>query len=90
MTTKSERLNIRLTASQDEVLRRAADVRGVPVSDYVLRHAVEAAEMDLADQRVFVLEDAAWNQLQALLDKPPAMPPRVAKLLSNPTVLESP
>lgn len=90
MTTKSERLNIRLTPAQDSILRRAADARGESTSDYVLRHAVQAAEIELADRRVFVVDDAAWAQLQALLAGPVALPPTMVKLLSNPTVLEQP
>ncbi len=51
METKTERLNLRLTRAQDTTLRRAAEAKGVPVSDYVLGHAVQAAEADLADRR---------------------------------------
>jgi hypothetical protein len=28
------------------------------MSEYVLRHAIDAAEMDLADRRVFVVADS--------------------------------
>jgi uncharacterized protein (DUF1778 family) len=90
MGAKTERLNLRLTATQDEVLRRAAEAKGEALSDYVLRHAVEAAEMDLADRRVFIASDAAWIELQAVLDRPPVHKPRLAKLLDNPSVLEPP
>lgn len=65
-----ERRNLRLTPAQDTVLRRAAEAHGDPVSDYVLRHAVEAAEADLAGRRVFVVDDAAWYELEQLLDRP--------------------
>jgi uncharacterized protein (DUF1778 family) len=88
MASKTERLNLRLTPAQDEVLRRAADARGEAVSDYVLRHAVEAAEMDLADRRVFVLDDAAWERLQEALTRPPRPASRLRQLLSQPSVLE--
>jgi uncharacterized protein (DUF1778 family) len=90
MATKTERLNLRLTAAQDAVLRTAAEARGESTSDYVLRHAVEAAEMDLADRRVFVIDDAAWAELQALVSAQPELPLPMAKLLSKPSVLETP
>ncbi|MHB1891038.1 MAG: type II toxin-antitoxin system TacA family antitoxin [Acidimicrobiales bacterium] len=83
MATKSERLNLRLTPAQDAVLRTAAAARRESTSDYVLRHAVEAAEMDLADRRVFVVDDAAWTELQALISARPDLPLPMAKLLSN-------
>jgi len=88
MATKTERLNLRLTLAQNAVLRRAAEARGESTSDYVLRHAVEAAEMDLADRRVFTLDERAWADLQALVSKPAALPPSMAALLAKPSVLE--
>jgi uncharacterized protein (DUF1778 family) len=89
VASKSERLNLRLTPAQDTVLRRAADARGESTSDYVLRHAVAAAEADLADRRVFVVDDAAWAALQALLDAPPSpLVAPITKLLADPSVLE--
>jgi uncharacterized protein (DUF1778 family) len=47
MDVKTEHLNLRLTSTQDAILRSAAEARGESISDYVLRHAVVAAEMDL-------------------------------------------
>lgn len=91
MASKTERLSLRLTPGQDVVLRRAAEARGESTSDYVLRHAVEAAEIDLADRRVFALDDAAWNKLQVLLSTAPSrLPPAMTRLLSEPSVLERP
>ncbi len=88
MATKSERLNLRLTAAQDAVLRRAAEARGEAVSEYVLRHAVEAAEIDLADRRVFILEDKKWRRLQQALDRPPRPAARLRRLMSERSILE--
>jgi len=91
MASKTERLSLRLTPKQDVVLRRAAEARGESTSDYVLRHAVEAAEFDLADRRVFALDDAAWDKLQGLLSATPSqLPPAMARLLSQQSVLELP
>jgi uncharacterized protein (DUF1778 family) len=90
MASKTERLSLRLTPEQDAVLRRAAEARGESANDFVLRHAVEAAEMELADRRVFIVDDAGWNRLQDLLSAPPALPAAMIKLLSNPSVLGRP
>ena len=89
MASKTERLSLRLTPEQDAV-RGGCQARGESANDFVLRHAVEAAEMELADRRVFVVDDAAWNRLQDLLSAPPALPAAMVKLLSNPSVLERP
>jgi uncharacterized protein (DUF1778 family) len=88
MATKTERLDLRLTASQDEIRRRAAEANGDSMSGYVLRHAIEAAETYLADRRVFVLDDEAWERLQSALDRPAARKGQLTRLLSVPSVLE--
>jgi uncharacterized protein (DUF1778 family) len=85
---KSERWTLRVTPSQDAIVKRVLDDTGESLNEYVVRHAVEAAANDLADRRVFVADDAAWAELQALLDQPPAVHPRMAKLLSEPSALE--
>ena len=88
METKSSRWSLRVTAAQDAVVRRVLDVTGESLNEYVVRHAVQAAETDLADRRVFVLDDPAWTDLQSLLDQPPNPKPELARLLANPSILE--
>jgi uncharacterized protein (DUF1778 family) len=88
--TKTERWTLRVTPAQDAAVRRVLDATGESLNEYVVRHAVAAAHSDLADRRLFALDDAAWNQLQDLLDRPPAHKPELARLLNNPSVLESP
>jgi uncharacterized protein (DUF1778 family) len=90
MAAKTERLSLRLTPEQDAVLRRAADARGESANDFVVRNAVEAAEMELADRRVFVVDDTAWEELRDLFSRPPTLPPAMVKLLSKPSILERP
>ena len=85
---KSERLALRLTSDQDQIVRSAAEARGESISEYVVRHAIEAAEADLADRRVFVVDDAAWVELQARLSAPPTFKPKLSKLMHNPSVFE--
>lgn len=89
MAAKTERLNLRLTPAQEVTLRRAAEARGLPVSEYVLTHAVEAAETDLADRRVFVLNDKAWRELQEALDRPPRPAKKLRDLLAKRSVLDT-
>jgi uncharacterized protein (DUF1778 family) len=90
METKTARWTLRVTPAQDAAVRRVLDATGESLNEYVVRHAVEAAHHDLADRRVFMIDDAAWNELQALLDRPPAYRPELAKLLASPSVLDQP
>ncbi|MHB8319941.1 MAG: type II toxin-antitoxin system TacA family antitoxin [Acidimicrobiales bacterium] len=89
MATKTERLNLRLTPAQDTVLRAAADAHGENASGYVLRNAVEAAQSDLADRRMFVVDEPVWLELQAALSSPVSVPLPMLKLLSNASVIEN-
>jgi uncharacterized protein (DUF1778 family) len=89
MAFKIKRLNLRLTQQQDALLRLAAMSRGESTNDIVLRQAVEAAEMVLADRRVFVIDHAAWTQLLcSTFSAPSALPEALVKLLSTSSVLE--
>lgn len=88
MTTKSERMSLRLTATQQAVLRRAAQVRGESANEYVLRHAVEAAEAELADLRTFVLNENEWAQVESALSRPVTLSAAMVTLLTRPSVLE--
>jgi uncharacterized protein (DUF1778 family) len=72
MTEQTKRLSLRLTQEQDAVLRRAAEARGESINEFVVRHAVEAAETELADRRTFALDDVGWDDLQAQLSRPTA------------------
>ena len=90
VATKTERLNLRLTPEQDLVLRAAAEAHGETASEYVLRHAVEAAEIDLADRRVFVADEKTWAQLQVLMSSPASANQAFDDLMARPSVLEPP
>lgn len=88
METKSNRWALRVTPSQDAVVRSVLDGTGESLNEYVVRHAVQAAHDDLADRRVFAIDEAAWDELQQLFDRPPVFKPDLAKLLARPSVLE--
>lgn len=90
MQTKSDRWSLRVTSAQNAVVRRVLETTGESLNEYVVRHAVEAAEQDLADRRVFAIDDAAWSKFEALLSRPPVHKPKLEKLLITPSVLEQP
>ena len=56
---------------------------------YVARSAVAAAIDDLADRQTFPLSGEAWDELQAILDRPPVPAPRIAALLVEPSPLDA-
>lgn len=89
MATKSERWNLRVTPAQDTIVRRALSAAGMSLNEYVVSRAVAAATSDLADRRIFVLEDPAWDELQEILNRPPAPKPAITALLAEPSTLEA-
>jgi uncharacterized protein (DUF1778 family) len=44
----------------------------------------------LADRRLFVLDDSAWNQFMAVLERPVSHKPRLAALFAEPSVFDAP
>lgn len=83
-TIKESRLNVRLRAADDELIRRAADTVGETVSEFLTVSALERAHDVLADQRHFVLDDGTWDRFVAALDRPVRPDPRLVELFSRP------
>jgi len=63
-------MNLRLAASADERIRRAAKASGVSTSVFVERAASTAADAVLADRREFLLSAEEWERFVAELDRP--------------------
>lgn len=80
---KQARLAVRLTPEQDALIRDAAAVSGQSLTDFVTAAAVTRAEDALADRRVFRLDDAAWAEFAAILDRPAQRIPELARLLNE-------
>ncbi len=70
-------------------MRRVLESTGESLNEYVVRHAVEAAHIGLADRRVFAVDGDAWTALQEILDRPAVRKPDLARLLGHPSVLEA-
>lgn len=78
---RAENINLRVSRSQKALIDRAAGALGRSRSDFMLEAACRAAESALLDRRYFQLDDAEFRRFTAILDKPPAANPRLARLL---------
>lgn len=85
---KTERIDIRTTRAAKKTLQRAATMARKNVSEFLLEAGLTAASEALAERRAFVLDDAHWKAFQEALDRPVRAKPRLAKLLSEPSILE--
>lgn len=80
---KDARLAMRLTPDQDALIRDAAAVTGQSLTEFVTTAAVTRAEDTLADRRVFRLDDDAWAEFTAILDRPAKRIPELTRLLAE-------
>jgi len=59
-----------------------------PASGRTVTAALAHARDVLADRRLFVLDDAAWTQFVAILDRPVSHKPRLEKLFAEPSIFD--
>ncbi len=81
-TTRTEKLDLRLTRQAKRALQAAVAHRSV--SDFVLESALARADEALADRRSFGLSATQWKAFLAALDAPPRPLPSLEQLLKEP------
>jgi uncharacterized protein (DUF1778 family) len=85
---RNTRMNLRASAQQQQLIRRAAAALDKSMTDFVLDSAAAEAEKVLADRRWFLLDDAQWTRFEELLDAPVESMPRLRRTLTEPTVFD--
>jgi uncharacterized protein (DUF1778 family) len=80
---RAENINLRVSRSQKVLIDRAANALGRNRSDFMLETACREAESVLLDRRYFNLPEDEFRRFTAMLDKPPANNPRLARLLRS-------
>jgi len=87
-TNRTEKLDLRLTPNAKRALQSAAQVTHKTLSDFVLESALARADSVLAERQIFRLDAQRWNAFLAALDAAPRRRPRLARLLSEPSILD--
>jgi uncharacterized protein (DUF1778 family) len=82
-TTRSEKLDLRLTRNAKRALQAAAAASNRSVSQFVLESALARADEALADRRTFGLNAVQWKAFMAALDALPRPLPRLERLLKE-------
>jgi len=88
---KNDRLYLRVSPRQREVINEAAETAHKPLTAFVLDAALADAERVLADRRFFRLDSERWDLFARALDRPLTPlsdKPRLGKLLEEPSILE--
>ncbi|MEQ1912056.1 MAG: DUF1778 domain-containing protein [Vicinamibacterales bacterium] len=87
-TARTEKLDLRLTASAKRTLQSAATAARRSVSEFVLESAMARAEETLPDRQRFGLDADRWAAFQLALDAPARTNTRLKRLLEKPSVFE--
>jgi uncharacterized protein (DUF1778 family) len=85
---KTERIEVRTTPTMKALLQRAAAFSHKNVTEFLLEAGINAAEEALVDRRMIRLDEAQWQALQDVLDRPVVHKPRLARLLTEKSVLD--
>jgi uncharacterized protein (DUF1778 family) len=80
---RTARLEARIAPEALAVVRRAAEIQGRSISDFVVAAAQEAAHKTVSEVEVIRLSRAAQEQFVGLLTKPPAPSPALKKAFSR-------
>jgi len=78
--TKTQRVHLRVAASDDELFRSAAAATHESLSEFLVESGRERAERVLADRTTFVLSASAWRSFTAALDSPAVVVPELVEL----------
>lgn len=85
---KDSRIAVRLSSHQHALIRRAAEAEGTTVTNFTVVATVTHAREVLADRRACSIDDAAWAEFLAVLDRPVAHKPRLAKPLAEESIFD--
>ena len=76
-------INIRARSTQRNLIDKAAAMLNKSRSDFMLEAACREAENVLLDQRLFLVDDNAYQAFEALIDAPVKDNPALRKLLND-------
>lgn len=82
-TSRTARFGFRATAHQESLIRKAAEITGKNVTEFVLASACEAAENTLTDQKIFFADDESFRAFQEILERPAQTKPELRELLTK-------
>jgi uncharacterized protein (DUF1778 family) len=81
--TRRHRLEVRVSAEQDALIRQAADLEDTTVSAFVLDTVTAKANRVVRQHRDLVLSNEAFDRFIAELDKPARPVPELVELFKR-------
>jgi len=84
MMAKDERISLRISADDLGVLRAAAKESELSLTEFIIQTSRDRAQTILCDRTEFVLDEAGWNQMMAILEKPSEPNEALRELFARP------
>ena len=82
-TVANPPLSVRVSAAEREMLESAAVQTRTNLSDFVRRHALEAAEIELIEHRLVTIPAADWEKFEAWAHQPSKEVPALRDLAAS-------
>ena len=87
-STRSEKLDIRITPEFKQILQQAAKQCHTTISQFVLKSALDSASTVLSERSRFRLNAEQWEAFMVALDAPPRSHARMERLLNEPSIFD--
>ncbi|MBQ9626239.1 MAG: DUF1778 domain-containing protein, partial [Treponema sp.] len=71
VAVKSQRIDFRANAKQKSILEKAAGLKNLTLSSYILTSSLRQAQIDLAENDTLLLSDKSRNLVMSALENPP-------------------
>lgn len=83
--TRGERLHLRLSPTDDGLIRAAAEAAQVSITEFVVQAARASAAETLADRDHVILDAKAWDALDRRVSSPGRRDPKTTELFQRPS-----
>jgi uncharacterized protein (DUF1778 family) len=80
---KNNRIDLRVTQEQKDLLEQAASLKGVSLSAYTILHLLPLAQKDIAAQEKLLLSDRDRDLLMASIENPPELPGKLQSAIAK-------
>jgi len=82
-TEKMDRIDLRITREQKELLARAAALSGVSMSSFLVNNALDQAKRIVVKSETITLSDRDRDLFYSILKNPPEPNNNLVKLMKN-------
>ena len=82
-TEKMDRIDLRITREQKELLARAASLSGVSMSSFLVNNALDQAKRIVMKSETITLSDRDRDLFYSILKNPPKPNKNLVKLMRN-------